>query len=110
MNPAHAFLRSSLGLKIVMALTGIVLFGFVIGHMVGNLQVYMGPDTLNAYGVFLRHAGHGDALWVARAVLLASVVLHIWSAWRLTQMNNAARPVGYPAGPPANDIDAPSMS
>jgi succinate dehydrogenase cytochrome b subunit len=95
MNPAHAFWRSSLGLKIVMALTGIVLFGFVIGHMIGNLQVYMGPDALNAYGVFLRHVGHGAALWVARAVLLASVLLHIWSAWRLTQMNNAARPVGY---------------
>ena len=95
MKRTHAFLRSSLGLKIVMALTGIVLFGFVVAHMIGNLQVYMGPEALNAYAVFLRAAGHGAALWIARAVLLVSVVLHIWSAWRLTQMNNAARAVGY---------------
>jgi succinate dehydrogenase / fumarate reductase cytochrome b subunit len=95
MNRTHAFLRSSLGLKIVMALTGVVLFGFVVAHMIGNLQVYMGPEALNAYAVLLRALGHGAALWVARAVLLVSVVLHIWSAWRLTQMNNAARAVGY---------------
>lgn len=94
MNPAHA-LRSTLGLKIVMALTGLVLFGFVIGHMVGNLQVYMGAEALNAYGVFLREVGHGGALWAARGVLLVSVALHIWSAWRLTRINAAARPVGY---------------
>ena len=92
---AHAFLRSSLGLKVVMALTGLILFGFVIAHMVGNLQVYLGPEAMNAYGEFLRQVGHGGALWVARAVLLVSVVLHIWSAWRLTQLNRAARPVGY---------------
>jgi succinate dehydrogenase / fumarate reductase cytochrome b subunit len=78
-----------------MALTGIVLFGFVIAHMIGNLQVYMGPEAINAYGVFLREFGHGGALWVARAVLLASVGLHIWSAWRLTVINRAARAVGY---------------
>jgi succinate dehydrogenase / fumarate reductase cytochrome b subunit len=95
MNRTHAVLRSSLGLKIVMALTGVVLLAFVVAHMVGNLQVYMGPEALNAYAVFLRAAGHGAALWAARAVLLASVVLHIWSAWRLTRMNNAARAVGY---------------
>jgi succinate dehydrogenase / fumarate reductase cytochrome b subunit len=95
MNRTHAFLRSSLGLKIVMALTGVVLLGFVVAHMIGNLQVYMGPEALNAYAVLLRALGHGAALWVARAVLLVSVVLHIWSAWRLTQMNNAARAVGY---------------
>jgi succinate dehydrogenase / fumarate reductase cytochrome b subunit len=94
MNRTH-FLRSSLGLKIVMALTGLVLFGFVVGHMIGNLQVYMGAEALNAYAVFLRAFGHGAGLWIARAVLLVSVVLHIWSAWRLTRMNNAARPVGY---------------
>ena len=95
MNRTHAFLRSSLGLKIVMALTGVALFGFVVAHMIGNLQVYMGPEALNAYAVLLRALGHGAALWVARAVLLVSVLLHIWSAWRLTQMNNAARAVGY---------------
>ena len=97
MTPAHAqsFLRSSLGLKIVMALTGIVLFGFVIGHMIGNLQVYLGPEVFNHYAELLRELGHGMALWIARAGLLVAVGLHIWSAWRLTLMNSAARPVGY---------------
>jgi succinate dehydrogenase / fumarate reductase cytochrome b subunit len=97
MTPAHgqSFLRSSLGLKIVMALTGIVLFGFVIGHMIGNLQIYLGREAFNHYAELLRALGHGALLWVARAVMLVSVTLHIWSAWRLTLMNNAARPVGY---------------
>ena len=95
MTPAPLFWRSSLGLKIVMAVTGLILLGFVVVHMIGNLQVYMGAEALNAYGVFLRQVGHGGALWAARAVLLVSVVLHIWSAWRLTLMNHAARPVGY---------------
>jgi succinate dehydrogenase / fumarate reductase cytochrome b subunit len=95
MNPAHGFLRSSLGLKIVMALTGVVLFGFVVAHMIGNLQVYLGPEAFNAYAASLRAIGHGAALWVARAALLVAVALHIWSAWRLTLLNRAARPVGY---------------
>src|SRR5687768_6413390 len=92
---AHAFLRSSLGLKIVMALTGVILFGFVIGHMVGNLQVYLGREAFNAYAESLRALGHGTLLWIARGGLLVAVVLHIWSAWRLTLLNRAARPVGY---------------
>ena len=97
MTPAHAhgFLRSSLGLKIVMALTGVILFGFVIGHMIGNLQVYLGPEAFNAYAAGLRALGHGTLLWIARAGLIVAVALHIWSAWRLTVMNSAARPVGY---------------
>ena len=92
---AQAFMRSSLGLKIVMALTGLILFGFVIGHMIGNLQVYLGPEVFNHYAELLRELGHGMALWIARAGLLVAVGLHIWSAWRLTLMNSAARPVGY---------------
>ena len=92
---AQAFMRSSLGLKIVMALTGLILFGFVIGHMIGNLQVYLGPEVFNGYAESLRALGHGTFLWIARAGLLVAVGLHIWSAWRLTVMNNAARAVGY---------------
>jgi succinate dehydrogenase / fumarate reductase cytochrome b subunit len=97
MTPAHshAFLRSSLGLKVVMAVTGLILFGFVIGHMIGNLQVYLGAEAMDAYAVFLRSLLHGTGLWIARAVLLTAVALHIWAAWRLTLINNAARPVGY---------------
>lgn len=90
-----SLLRSSLGLKIVMAVTGLILFGFVIAHMIGNLQVYLGPEAMDEYGVFLRSLLHGTGLWIARAVLLVAAGLHIWSAWRLTMMNRAARPVGY---------------
>ena len=63
----QSFLRSSLGLKIVMAVTGIVLFGFVIGHMIGNLQIYLGREAFNHYAELLRELGHGMLLWVARA-------------------------------------------
>ncbi len=97
MTPAHAhgFLRSSLGLKIVMAVTGLILFGFVIGHLIGNLQVYLGPEAMDAYAVFLRSFLHGSGLWIARGGLLLAASLHVWSATLLTLINRAARPVGY---------------
>jgi len=88
-----SFLGSSIGRKVIMAFTGVVLFGFVIGHMVGNLQVYQGPERLNAYAETLRH--YGALLWAARLGLLAAVGLHIWAAWSLTRMNRGARAVGY---------------
>lgn len=89
------FAASTIGKKVVMAVTGIVLFGFVVGHMIGNLQAYMGPEALNAYAVWLRELMHGAALWIVRAVLLLSVILHIWSATALTIDNRRARPIGY---------------
>jgi len=89
------FWRSSIGRKVVMAVTGAILFGFVLGHLAGNLTVYLGPEALNGYAVFLRQFLHGAGLWVARAVLLLSVILHIWSATSLTLTSRAARPVGY---------------
>jgi succinate dehydrogenase / fumarate reductase cytochrome b subunit len=97
MNRLAAFWGSSIGQKIVMAVTGVVLFGFVVGHMVGNLQVYLGPQAMNDYAVFLRELLHGSGLWIARGVLLGSVVLHVWAATSLTLANRAARPVGYRA-------------
>jgi succinate dehydrogenase / fumarate reductase cytochrome b subunit len=78
-----------------MALTGAILFGFVLVHMLGNLQVYLGPEAMNNYGIFLRHFLHGTGIWVARAILLAAVVLHIWSATSLTLTSRRARPEGY---------------
>jgi succinate dehydrogenase / fumarate reductase cytochrome b subunit len=90
---ATAFLRSSIGKKVVMAASGAILFGFVVGHMLGNLQVYLGPAQLNAYAAKLQHLG--PLLWGMRAVLLAAVTLHIASAWSLTRASRAARPVGY---------------
>jgi succinate dehydrogenase / fumarate reductase cytochrome b subunit len=96
MPPAPTtFLRSSIGRKVVMAVTGAILFGFVLGHLAGNLTVYLGPEALNGYAVFLRQFLHGAGLWIARAVLLLAVILHIWSATSLTLSSRAARPVGY---------------
>ncbi|HET8646662.1 MAG TPA: succinate dehydrogenase cytochrome b subunit, partial [Vicinamibacteria bacterium] len=93
MSQPASFLRSSLGRKVIMAFTGVILFGFVIGHMVGNLQVYQGPEKLNAYAETLRH--FGPLLWLVRLVLLATVALHIWAAASLTRSNLSARAVGY---------------
>jgi len=94
-SAARTFLGSTIGKKVVMASTGIVLFGFVLAHMAGNLQLYLGADALDRYAVFLREFLHGGGLWIARAVLLACVVLHVWAATSLTLADRAARPVGY---------------
>jgi succinate dehydrogenase cytochrome b subunit len=95
MQRAASFLGSTIGKKVVMALTGVVLVGFVVAHMAGNLQLYLGPEVLNAYGHALRELLHGAGLWIARAVLLACVGLHVWAATSLTLQSRAARPVGY---------------
>ncbi len=76
-----------------MAVTGFVLVLFVIGHLAGNLQIFLGPEALNRYGHFLQ--SNHELLWPARLVLLAMVGLHIWSAARLSAENRAARPVSY---------------
>jgi succinate dehydrogenase / fumarate reductase cytochrome b subunit len=93
----ESLLVSTVGRKIVMAASGVVLFGFVLGHMLGNLQVYLGPAALDAYGEALRELLHGTGLWIARAVLLVAVVTHIAAAWSLTRTNWSARPIGYRA-------------
>ena len=90
-----AILDSSIGRKAIMAATGIVLYLFVIGHMIGNLQVYLGPEALNHYGRFLREFLHGAGIWFARGTLLTAVGLHVWAATMLTISNWSARPQGY---------------
>jgi succinate dehydrogenase / fumarate reductase cytochrome b subunit len=87
------FYRTTVGKKVVMAVTGIVLFGFVIGHMAGNLQFFLGRDVLNAYAERLHHLG--ALLWVVRLTLLAAVALHIVAAVQLWSLQRTARPVGY---------------
>jgi succinate dehydrogenase / fumarate reductase cytochrome b subunit len=84
---------SSLGKKFVMAVTGMALFLFVVAHLLGNLQIFLGPDTLNRYGAFLQ--GNTELLWPARVILLVLVSLHVWSAIKLSQENEAARPQPY---------------
>lgn len=94
------FYRSAIGKKAVMAVTGVILLGFVLVHMLGNLKLYFGPEHLNDYGRFLRTVGaplvpESGLLWLARIILLVAVVFHIHAAYALTIMNLEARPVGY---------------
>ena len=95
-----ALTHSLIGKKVVMAVTGIVLIGFVLGHMVGNLKVFQGAEHFNAYAEGLRTFGaplfgRGQLLWIVRLVLLASVALHIAAAWAVTRASWAARPHAY---------------
>jgi succinate dehydrogenase / fumarate reductase cytochrome b subunit len=76
-----------------MAATGLVLFGFVTGHLVGNLQIFLPAEKINAYGHMLESLGAG--LWLIRLFLLACVLVHIWLAIQLTLENRAARPQDY---------------
>jgi succinate dehydrogenase / fumarate reductase cytochrome b subunit len=89
------FVASTVGRKVLMAATGVILFGFVVGHFLGNLTLYAGPAAINHYSVFLHTFLHGGGIWAARAVLLTCAVLHIWSATSLTLESWAARPEGY---------------
>jgi succinate dehydrogenase / fumarate reductase cytochrome b subunit len=94
MQKALTLFETSIGKKAVMALTGLVMYGFVIGHLIGNLQVFMGPEQLNGYAVKLRELG--PLLWVVRGTLLLCLVLHIWMTWSLyLQTSWGARPVRY---------------
>ncbi len=85
--------QSSLGKKYLMAVTGFFLFLFVIGHLVGNLQIFLGPEAINRYGHFLQ--SNLELVWPARIGLLALILIHIWAAIKLSAENKAARPVGY---------------
>lgn len=81
--------RSSIGRKFLMAVSGLILVGFVIGHLVGNLQIFSHPDQINGYAAFLH--GLGPLLWLARIGLLVAVVVHVWAAVVLTLENKRAR-------------------
>lgn len=85
--------QSTLGLKYIMAITGMMLVGFLVAHLAGNLLIFKGPEALNEYAVGLRKLGPG--LWALRIGLLIAVILHIWSAVRLTLINRRARPIAY---------------
>ncbi len=88
-------LTSTLSLKIIMALTGLAGAGFVLFHMAGNLQVFLGRDAYNAYAEFMQ--GLGALKWLARGGLLTILVLHVATAVLLVQRNQAARPERYAA-------------
>jgi succinate dehydrogenase cytochrome b subunit len=93
MTSTGNLMRSSIGAKIVMAITGVGLFLFVIAHLLGNLQVFMGQDVINDYGVLLRRVP--ELLWAVRIGLLTFVILHIVASIRVSHMNRTARTERY---------------
>lgn len=99
-----SYVRSSIGAKHVMAVTGLSMVLFAIAHMIGHLGMFSGQDAYNAYAHFLQ--GLGGLKWLARGGLLAVFVLHIATAIRLVMINRAARPVAYAAYKPVRSTAA----
>jgi succinate dehydrogenase / fumarate reductase cytochrome b subunit len=98
-KPVHRVVRfyeAPIGKKAVMAITGVILVGYVIGHLLGNLQIYTADrDQINRYAAFLHNPANAVALWGIRGLLFAAVVLHITASVQLWLQNRAARPVPY---------------
>lgn len=95
LTSCKTFLGSSIGKKLLVALTGAVLVLFLLGHMIGNLLIFAGPRAINEYGHFLHTFLHGGGVWIARAGLLACAVVHIVLTIQLTRGNRAAREQRY---------------
>src|SRR5688572_8162077 len=93
MRKALSLLDTTIGKKIVMALSGLVWFGFVLVHMAGNLQVFLGPDVFNGYSVGLHDKP--ELLWVARSIMFVAFVAHVVTALQLVTRSAAARPAPY---------------
>ena len=89
----RAFFRSNIGLKAVMAVTGLIMVGYLLTHVAANLLVFRGPELINKYSAVLH--SQPAFLWSARVVLIVSLIAHVWSAVMLTRRDLAARPVGY---------------
>jgi succinate dehydrogenase / fumarate reductase cytochrome b subunit len=87
------FTRSTIGVKVIMAITGVIMFGYLVGHVTGNWLVFAGRAKINAYSAFL-HQAH-MLLWGTRIVLLGSVILHLWATVRFLSLRGEARPVAY---------------
>jgi len=98
------FYRSTVGKKVAMAASGAVLFLWIIGHMLGNLKTFQGPEHINEYAEGLRTVGGpffgpGQLLWLIRLVIIACVAIHILAALQLWVLSRRARPVGYHTPP-----------
>ena len=89
MDLARNIFGSTIGRKLLMAASGVVLIGFVVGHLVGNLQVFQEPDHINGYAHFLQSLGPG--LWAARVILIVCAVAHIWAGTMLAIEDRRAR-------------------
>jgi succinate dehydrogenase / fumarate reductase cytochrome b subunit len=92
-NPIAAFYHSSIGKKMIVAITGIILILFVIGHLLGNLQIFIGPDWINGYSQHLHDLG--PLLWLIRIFLICTVIIHIYVTIKLAIENRRARPERY---------------
>ncbi|MFQ5678475.1 MAG: succinate dehydrogenase cytochrome b subunit [Gemmatimonadota bacterium] len=104
MRRVLSFYGTTVGKKVAMAGSGGLLLLFVLGHMIGNLKVYQGPEAYNAYAEGLREAGapllsHGELLWIARILLLAALLIHVTAAIQLTRISRTARSMGYARTP-----------
>jgi succinate dehydrogenase / fumarate reductase cytochrome b subunit len=93
---AVGFYEAPIGKKVVMAVTGAILFGYVIGHLIGNLQIYSSNhDQINRYAAFLHNPANAIPLWAIRAFLMGAVVLHVTACTQLWLLKRAARPIAY---------------
>ncbi|MFD7319634.1 succinate dehydrogenase [Streptomyces sp. NPDC059875] len=97
---SRGFWASTIGKKTVMAVSGLLMLGYLVAHVMGNLKVFFGPEEFNAYGHWLRTMGdpvlhYSWALWLVRIVLLAAVVAHAVSAYQLSRRDIKARPAAY---------------
>ena len=95
LNRAARFYEAPIGKKVAMAVTGVVLFGYVVGHLLGNLQIYAGPDQINRYAAFLHAPANAVMLWTIRLFLTGCLALHIVASVQLWLQSRAARPVRY---------------
>lgn len=101
LTPRARALRSSVTKKVLMAATGLIMVGYLVAHMAGNLKVFLGADEFNHYAEWLK----GDILapilpsgwfiWIFRVVMLTAIVLHAWSAWQLASVARVARGSKY---------------
>lgn len=91
--PQKAFTKTSIGRKVLMAVTGPILFGFLVGHMIGNLQIFIGQDQLNTYAQALKDLPY--LTYTVRVIMLAVLIIHVWNAVRLYFENKASRPIRY---------------
>jgi succinate dehydrogenase / fumarate reductase cytochrome b subunit len=104
LNQGFAFQRSLIGKKFIVAVTGFVGAVYVLAHMLGNLQVFLGPQTLNAYAVLLK--SNHELLWGARLILLAAVTAHIVASYQLARISHRARRIRYELWRPAGSTYA----
>lgn len=93
MGRVGTFYRSLVGKKVIMAVTGVLLLLWIAGHLLGNLQIFEGPERLNAYAAFLKKTG--EIIWAVRVVMLVALVLHIVASIQVSLAAKRARPIGY---------------